>query len=152
MSDVLSAIDRNGIDCRLLKVELTESQILKDIESVIGTLQQLRTHGIMIALDDFGTGYSSLSYLNRLPISQLKIDQSFVRDIQTNSNHAAIAKMIVTLANAFDLTVIAEGVETQQERDLLTGLGCNAFQGYWFGHPVPVEQFEQSMQVPPTDS
>lgn len=148
VADLLATIEGHGVDHRLLKLELTESQILDDVETVIGTLQQLRNRGVTIALDDFGTGYSSLSYLNRLPISQLKIDQSFVKDIQHDENHKAIAKMIITLGGALNLDVIAEGVETSQQHAVLTDLGCHAFQGHWHGHPVPATDFELMMLEP----
>jgi EAL domain-containing protein (putative c-di-GMP-specific phosphodiesterase class I) len=102
----------------------------------------LKSRGIGFSLDDFGTGYSSLSYLKRLPLDQLKIDQSFVRDILTDSNDAAIATMVVALAKAMDLSVIAEGVETVEQMDALTNLGCHAFQGYLYSRPIPIEEFE----------
>jgi EAL domain-containing protein (putative c-di-GMP-specific phosphodiesterase class I) len=125
-----------------LKLELTESVVLENVEDTIAKMRELKLMGISFSMDDFGTGYSSLQYLKRLPLDQLKIDQSFVRDITSDPNDAAIVQTIVAMTDALGLNVIAEGVETPEQRDFLDHLGCHAFQGYLFGRPMPLAQFE----------
>ena len=137
---MLTLLRVTGANPYRLKLELTESMLLTDIEDVIAKMSELRSIGVNFALDDFGTGYSSLSYLKRLPLDQLKIDQSFVRDVLKDPNDAVIARTILSLAQSLDLTVVAEGVETEGQRTFLLNSGCKAFQGYLFGRPVPVEQ------------
>ena len=110
-------------------------------------MNALRTHGVGISLDDFGTGYSSLSYLKHLPVDQLKIDQSFVRDILVDSSDAAIARTIIALGQSLDLAVIAEGVETEEQWNCLAGLGCQAFQGFHFGRPGPADVLRMTAQT-----
>ena len=140
VATVAAALQDSGAPSHLLKLELTESMLLSDVEDVILKMNQVKALGVGFTLDDFGTGYSSLSYLKRLPLAQLKIDQSFVRDILTDPNDAMIARTIVALGHSLGLTVIAEGLETLDQRDLLAGMGCDAFQGYFFGRPVPVDR------------
>jgi diguanylate cyclase (GGDEF)-like protein/PAS domain S-box-containing protein len=140
---VLAVLERSGADPRLLKLELTESLLLENVEEIIGKMSQLKARGIGFSLDDFGTGYSSLSYLKRLPLDQLKIDRSFVRDLLTDPNDAAIAHTIVALAQSLNLSVIAEGVENVAQRDCLARQGCHAYQGYLFGRPLPLADFER---------
>ena len=146
VEEVLSAVDRTNADPHKLKLELTESMLIDNIEDVIIKMNALKSHGIRFSLDDFGTGYSSLSYLKRLPLGQLKIDRSFVTDVLNDANDAAIAQTIVALGQTLGLKVIAEGVETEAQRDFLAEHGCNAYQGYLFSRPVPVEEFESLLE------
>jgi EAL domain-containing protein (putative c-di-GMP-specific phosphodiesterase class I) len=139
---VRSALRRAGVDAGRLVLELTESVLVRDVQDVIDKMGQLKKAGVGFALDDFGTGYSSLAYLKRLPLEQLKIDRSFVRDVLVDDNDASIAKMIVALAHSLDLEVIAEGVETIGQRDFLAGLGCQHFQGYLYSPALAIEDFE----------
>jgi len=139
---VLAVIGETGSDPRRLKLELTESVLVDNVEDIAEKMHALKDSGVVFSLDDFGIGYSSLSYLKRLPLDQLKIDRSFVRDILVDPNDAAIAKTIVALGKSLALEVIAEGVETAAQRDFLADAGCHAYQGYFFCHPVQVEGFE----------
>ena len=139
VEQVLAALRDAAANPRLLKLELTESLLLHDVEDSILKMQALRTLGVGFSLDDFGTGYSSLSYLKRLPLDQLKIDQSFVRDVLTDPNDATIACTIITLARSLGLDVVAEGVETEGQRAFLLRNGCRQFQGYLFGCTAPAE-------------
>lgn len=140
-------LTRTGADPHQLKLELTESMLVDNPEDITTKMDALKTHGIKFSLDDFGTGYSSLSYLKRLPINELKIDKSFVNDILTDPNDAAIARMIIRLAQSMELKVIAEGVETKEQRDWLEQEGCFKYQGYYFGRPMPVEKFDEYIAV-----
>ena len=144
---VLGILRDTGANPQRLKLELTESLLAKDIEQIIATMHELKAHGVGFSLDDFGTGYSSLSYLKRLPLDQLKIDQSFVRDVLIDANDAAIAKTVVVLGQTLGLSVIAEGVETEAQRAFLASNGCFTYQGYLFSRPVPVEELEQLLQA-----
>ena len=135
-----------GIDPTLLKLELTESLILDDVEGTIDKMHQLNKKGIRFSMDDFGTGQSSLSNLKRLPLEQLKIDQSFVRDITTDPDDAAIVQVIISLSHSLKLDVIAEGVETEEQRQFLFDNGCSQYQGYLFGRPLPLVQFEDLVE------
>jgi len=142
LDDVLLILKHTGADPRKLKLELTESLLVSDVEEVIVKMQRMKFHGIGLSLDDFGTGYSSFSYLKRLPIEQLKIDQSFVRDMLSNTDDASIVKTIIDLTKNLRLNVIAEGVENVRQRDLLQLSGCHNYQGYFFSKPLPLDQFE----------
>ncbi|OOY52664.1 EAL domain-containing protein [Solemya velum gill symbiont] len=142
VEQVLSTVKNTGIKPDRLKLELTESHLLHNIEDIISKMQVLGDAGISFSLDDFGTGYSSLSYLKRLPLWQLKIDKSFVRDILTEPNDAEIAKTIVALANSLGLEVIAEGVETDSQQASLAKLGCYHYQGYLFSRSLPIKEFD----------
>lgn len=139
---VLAVLAASGADPRKLKLELTENLLLDDVGLTISKMEALKTHGVGISLDDFGTGYSSLTYLKRLPICELKIDRSFVRDILTSPDDAAIIKTILALAKHMGIDVMAEGVESEAQRAFLVSLGCKAFQGYLFGRPVPPAEFD----------
>lgn len=139
VAQVLTILDDSGTDPQRLKLELTESLLLTDVEDTITKMAALKAYGVGFSLDDFGTGYSALSYLKRLPLDELKIDQCFVRDVLTDRSDAAIARTIIALALSLGLTVIAEGVETEAQRDFLAEHGCNAFQGDLFGPPGPAE-------------
>ena len=142
VTQVEDAVQRHGIIPRLLKLELTEGMLLENIEETIATMNALKEIGIQFSLDDFGTGYSSLQYLKRLPLNQIKIDQSFVRDIDIDTNDAAIVQTIIAMAETLGLNIIAEGVETEAQHEFLDLRGCHAYQGYLFGKPMPIEQFE----------
>jgi EAL domain-containing protein (putative c-di-GMP-specific phosphodiesterase class I) len=139
---VLATVAAAGIEPGRLKLELTESMLARDLEDIIVKMTALKAHGIGFSLDDFGTGFSSLSYLRRLPLDQLKIDQSFVRTITTAPGDEAIAQAVVTLGRSLGLDVIAEGVETGEQRRCLARLGCKVYQGYLFSRPVPSVEFE----------
>lgn len=145
VEQLLDIIKRSGAAPYKLKLELTESMLVANQQDIITKMDALKSHGIKFSLDDFGTGYSSLSYLKRLPISELKIDKSFVNDILTDTNDAAIARMIIRLAQSMELTVIAEGVETKEQRDWLEQEGCLKYQGYYFGRPVPADKFNVAL-------
>ena len=136
---VLHALEQSGADPRKLKLELTESMLVNDVEGVIARMNALKVHEVQFSLDDFGTGYSSLTYLKRLPLDQLKIDQSFVRDLLSDPNDVAIAHAITALGHSLGLQVIAEGVETLGQCNLLAGIHCDAFQGYYFSRPAAAE-------------
>ncbi|MFM0207037.1 EAL domain-containing protein [Paraburkholderia sediminicola] len=140
---VLAVIKRTGARADRLKLELTESVLVENVQDIIEKMSTLRAQGVTFSLDDFGTGYSSLAYLKRLPLDQLKIDRSFVRDILIDPNDADIARTIVALARSFNLGVIAEGVETEAQRDFLAVAGCHAYQGFLFCKPLPIQVFEQ---------
>ncbi|MGE5386035.1 MAG: EAL domain-containing protein [Betaproteobacteria bacterium] len=147
VAQVSTALSASGADPTRLKLELTESSLIENMESVIFTMQTLRAKGIGFSMDDFGTGYSSLANLKRLPLEQLKIDQSFVRDIPADPDDCAIAHAIIALGQSLHLHVIAEGVETQAQRDFLASHGCRAYQGYLFGRPGPAEEIAAFMEA-----
>lgn len=147
IDQVKSALQQSGAHPARLKLELTESLLLEDVEKVIRTMMALKHLGIGFAIDDFGTGYSSLAYLKRLPLDQLKIDQGFVRDIAVDADDRAIVTAIISLAGSLGLEVIAEGVETAAQRDFLAAHGCQAYQGYLYAKPGPAEQIEQLIRA-----
>lgn len=139
---VLAALETTGANPGKLELEITESLLVEDLEETIGIMKALRARGLRFSLDDFGTGYSSLAYLKRLPLDRLKIDGSFVRDMVGDATSRAIAHAIIWLSREMHLPLLAEGVETEEQRACLEKLGCGAYQGYLFGPPVPVEQFQ----------
>jgi diguanylate cyclase (GGDEF)-like protein/PAS domain S-box-containing protein len=147
VGQVLAVLQRYGIDPHLLRLELTESMLLDDIETTIATMNVLDEYGIQFSLDDFGTGYSCLQYLKRLPLYQLKIDQSFIRDIIIDSSDKAIVRTIIAMAHSLNLNVIAEGVETVEQRQILLNDGCRRFQGYLFGRPMAIGAFEDMLKA-----
>ena len=142
VAEVLATLNETGARADLLKLELTETLLIENVEDTIQKMRQLKQFGIGFALDDFGTGYSSLSYLKLLPLDQLKIDRSFVRDVLVDPNDASIARSIVALGQALGLAIIAEGVETEAQRAFLAELGCDSCQGYLFGRPMEVALLE----------
>jgi len=146
MADVSAILEETGVAPHHIKLELTESVVLHNVDEAIEKMQQLKRLGVGFAMDDFGTGYSSLSYLTRLPLDQLKIDRSFVQNIGIHSSDAAVIDTIIGLAGNLGLEVIAEGVETEDQLNFLASHGCKQFQGYLFGHPLPLEQFEAQLQ------
>jgi len=146
VEQVSAAVKRHSVNPMLLKLEPTESVLLENIEKTISTMRGLKAVGVSFALDDFGTGYSSLQYLKKLPLTQLKIDQSFVRDLVLDTNDQAIVRTIIAMAKVLNLEVIAEGVETQMQKDILQNQGCDLYQGYLFGMPLPVKEFEKNLK------
>lgn len=142
---VLQLVDRFAIDPRRLKLEITESVMMTSTDLVTAKMQILRSIGLGLALDDFGTGYSSLAYIRRLPLTQLKIDRSFVQDVTGNERSAAVARSVVQLGRDLDLDVLAEGVETRDQFVFLRDCGCEEFQGFHFGRPMPLADFENTL-------
>jgi diguanylate cyclase (GGDEF)-like protein/PAS domain S-box-containing protein len=143
VEQVTKVLKKNKIIPSLLKIELTESMMFDNIEDTITKMQKLKQTGVLFSMDDFGTGYSSLSYLTRLPLDQLKIDQSFVRNIGVHNNDAVIVQTIIGMTHNLGMTVIAEGVETEAQRTFLEQNGCLNFQGYLFSTPIPLTDFEK---------
>ena len=143
---VRKAIQKHQINAKNLKLELTESSLLEDIEANATTMSLLKKDGVQLSLDDFGTGYSSLQYLKQLPLDELKIDRSFVKDITSDNQDRSIVKTIITLAESVGMSVLAEGVETEEQLEILVKNGCQRFQGYLFGSPVPIEKLFGSVK------
>jgi len=146
VEQVQSVIERTGARAQTLKLELTESLLAQDLDGIIAKMTALKALGVGFSLDDFGTGYSSLRYLKRLPLDQIKIDQSFVRDVLTDENDAALARTIINLGKSLNLAVIAEGVETLEQRNFLIENDCHVFQGYFFSKPISAQQFEKFLE------
>jgi diguanylate cyclase (GGDEF)-like protein/PAS domain S-box-containing protein len=148
VGQVLSALQRTGADPGQIRLELTESMLVDSVEDVKTKMASLKAHGLKLSIDDFGTGYSSLSYLSHLPLDQLKIDRSFVRDMLEDTGSGAIAKTIIALSYSMGLTVVAEGVETEEQRDFLSHAGCDTFQGYLYSPAVEIHDFERQVREP----
>ncbi|MEE1887328.1 putative bifunctional diguanylate cyclase/phosphodiesterase [Pseudomonas carassii] len=147
VDSVAQALNENGLPANRLTLEITETTAMRDADASLHVLQRLSDMGVDLSIDDFGTGYSSLMYLKRLPANELKIDRGFVRDLEQDSDDAAIVSAIVALGQALGLRIVAEGVETDRQQDFLTRLGCDSLQGYLLGQPVPPEQFMKGLQV-----
>jgi EAL domain-containing protein (putative c-di-GMP-specific phosphodiesterase class I) len=146
VAEVRRVLRDSGARPSHLKLELTESMVLDNVEDTIDKMRELKLLGVSFSMDDFGTGYSSLQYLKQLPLDQIKIDQSFVRDIMSSSNDATIVQTIIAMGESMGLDVIAEGVETEVQREFLDRHRCHAFQGYLFGRPLPVDQFAAALR------
>uniref|UniRef100_E6QPS7 Phytochrome-like protein cph2 n=1 Tax=mine drainage metagenome TaxID=410659 RepID=E6QPS7_9ZZZZ len=142
VEQIRATLKKTGADPARLKLELTESVVLGNIDNAVAKMHELKGLGVHFSMDDFGTGYSSLSYLTQLPLDQLKIDQSFVRNIGIKPTDAVIVQTIIGMGNSLGIQVIAEGVENEEQRNFLEHNGCHAYQGYLFSKPVPVEEFE----------
>ena len=146
VAEVKQVLADSGADPSRLKIELTESLVIDNVAETIARMEALRAVGVGFSLDDFGTGYSSLSYLKRLPLEQLKIDQTFVDDLAIDPNDAAIVQTIVTMGHTLGLNVIAEGVETAEQLERLSQYGCTTYQGFLFSRPVPLAEFEEFLR------
>ena len=136
-------LQQSGLASQWLELELTESLLLENVEDTIATMYQLTDLGVMLSIDDFGTGYSSLAYLKRIPLSTLKIDRTFVKEVVSNSGDAAIIAALIELAHKLNIKVVAEGVETEQQLNALISQCCDMIQGYYFSPPLSVEAFGQ---------
>jgi EAL domain-containing protein (putative c-di-GMP-specific phosphodiesterase class I) len=150
IENITRILAETEVDGRFLGIEITESLMIQDRETVIATLNSMKALGIRTSIDDFGTGYSSLSYLQQLPVDQVKIDKSFIQNVLTDPNDAAIAKAIVAMGQSLHLEVVAEGVETIEQVEFLRSLSCDKVQGNYFFEPVPAKlicEFLAEMQV-----
>ncbi|WP_158750440.1 PAS domain S-box protein, partial [Acidobacterium sp. S8] len=143
VAHVLETIAQTGANPAIIKLELMETSLVKDFQDAVAKMTELKSHGLQFSVDDFGTGYSSLAYLKSLPLDQLKIDRAFVKDILVDGPSGAIAQAIISMGHSMGFSVIAEGVETEEQRDFLIGLGCDCFQGYLYSPPVPADEFER---------
>lgn len=150
VESIQMVLEEEKVDPGLLELEITEGLLLKDVDTAIEKMCQLKELGLKFSLDDFGTGYSSLSYLRRLPVDQIKIDQSFVRGVHQDERNSAIVRSIISLANNLGMTTIAEGVEVLEELGFLQDAGCEQFQGYYFSKPIPIAEFEKTWLTSPT--
>jgi EAL domain-containing protein (putative c-di-GMP-specific phosphodiesterase class I) len=139
--DIVRILNDSGLSPSLLTLEITESLLIEDVESTSTILEQIRALGIRVAVDDFGTGYSSLSYLKRFPLDAIKIDRSFVRDLASDAEDQAVVRAVIATSHALRLNVVAEGIESSDQLQELTSLGCALGQGYYFSRPLAPEGF-----------
>jgi EAL domain-containing protein (putative c-di-GMP-specific phosphodiesterase class I) len=146
IEQISAAVRDEGIPHSMIQLEITETGLMKDLQRVIPALHRVKEIGVQIAVDDFGTGYSSLAYLTQLPITELKIDRSFVRELGIVPQSMAVVTAIIALAKSLDLKVVAEGVEKQQQQDVLFGEGCTLMQGFLFSKPLPPEDIQNWME------
>jgi EAL domain-containing protein (putative c-di-GMP-specific phosphodiesterase class I) len=145
---VIDIMNRTRVNPRRLTLEITEGIAIDDVHDTVAKMRELSACGVSFSLDDFGTGFSSLSYLKQLPVSELKIDRSFIQDVDGNSHNAELVEMILGIADRLGLRTVAEGVETAEDRDFLKERGCAVFQGYYFSRPIPVDVFFQTYPPP----
>jgi EAL domain-containing protein (putative c-di-GMP-specific phosphodiesterase class I) len=138
---IACVLQETRLEARYLEIELTENMVMHDAQQMIAMLQAIKRLGVQIAVDDFGTGYSSLSYLKRFPVDRLKVDRSFVKDINVDSDDAAIVRTIIALGHNLGLKVLAEGVETEEQIEFLSRYACDELQGFYFSRPIPAERF-----------
>jgi EAL domain-containing protein (putative c-di-GMP-specific phosphodiesterase class I) len=146
LADVTSILKETGMNAAFLELEITESMIMHNVDKAVQTLTKLKTLGIGLSIDDFGTGYSSLSNLKRFPIDTLKIDRSFIRDLPGDSEDKAITRAIIAMGKSLNMTLIAEGVETQEQAEFLRAHACDQFQGYYFSRPVDKDKFAELLR------
>jgi EAL domain-containing protein (putative c-di-GMP-specific phosphodiesterase class I) len=146
VATAVEALQTSGLDPKYLEVEITESVMLQDEEAIAGVLRDLRVIGIKIALDDFGTGYSSLGFIARLPLDSIKMDRSFIRDIDSDTGAAAIASAVIAMAHGLGLTVVGEGVDMEEQAAFLTSQGCNEMQGFLFSGAVTADEFARFLK------
>jgi EAL domain-containing protein (putative c-di-GMP-specific phosphodiesterase class I) len=147
VESITAILEETRMDPTCLELEITESMIMHNVDTTMRKLTALGNAGIRIAIDDFGTGHSSLAYLKRFPIDTLKIDRSFVSDLTRSTEDKTITAAIITMGKSLDLTVVAEGVETQEQLDFLRAHGCDEFQGYYAHKPMPADEFAQLLQI-----
>jgi EAL domain-containing protein (putative c-di-GMP-specific phosphodiesterase class I) len=140
---IANALKNSGINPKYLELELTETSILQDLEQAAATLDVFKSMGLKLALDDFGTGYSSLSYLMKLPFDKLKIDQSFIKNLKTETKGTAIVSAIISMSHSLGMSVIAEGVEEEEHMRILLPMQCDLVQGYYISRPLPASKFEE---------
>jgi EAL domain-containing protein (putative c-di-GMP-specific phosphodiesterase class I) len=146
VGSAVEALQVSGLDPRYLEIEITESLMLQDEESIAGILRDLRVIGVQVALDDFGTGYSSLGFIARLPLDSIKMDRSFIRDLDSDPGAAAIASAVISMAHGLGLTVVGEGVDMDEQASFLTQQGCNEMQGFLFSGAVTAEEFARFLK------